>query len=107
MLSILESDWFWDLAGAPEYEGLNFFLIDTEVRGKVERKHLQNWIRQEKLGPSTSLLAPIVELLKTHETVTLVTDEDGLASLVSLHISPIELVNPHPDAKLIQIRELN
>lgn len=104
MASILQSDWFWDLVGAPEYAGLDFFLVDREVRGKVEPKHLRDWIREKKLGPSTSLLAPIVELLSTYETVTLVTDEKGVTSLASLDISPIELADAHPEAKLLQLR---
>lgn len=105
MSSILASNWFWGLVGVPEYEGLEFFLVDREVRGKVEQKHLQDWICRERLGPSTSLLAPIVELLETYETVPLVTDEDGFTSLASLHISPIELVDAYPKAKLLQLRQ--
>ncbi|ESY01513.1 hypothetical protein [Mesorhizobium sp. LNJC405B00] len=103
MSSILESAWFWGLLDAPEYDDLDFFLIDNVVRGRVKRGHLREWIAVEKLGQSTSLFAPIVELLATHETITLVTDQDGIAGLVGLNSSPIELVDAHQLVRLLRL----
>ncbi|RWP58168.1 hypothetical protein [Mesorhizobium sp.] len=103
MSSILESDWFGSLVGAPEYDDLDFFLVDNVVRGRVKRGHLQEWIAAEKLGHSTSLFSPMAELLRSHEAITLVTDQDGAASLAGLNIAPIELVDAHPSVRLLRL----
>jgi hypothetical protein len=92
MSSILESA----LVGAPEYDHLDFLLIDNVVRGRVKRGHLREWIALEKLGQSCSLMA-------RHETVTLVTDQDGAGSLASLNSAPTELVDAHPMVRLLRL----
>lgn len=91
MASILASAWFQALIARPEYENLDFYLIDKELRGKLRHTALLDWIATNQLGSATSLAVSVEKLLAAHSSLTVITDEDGAGSLVNLRCQPIEL----------------
>ncbi|EJT01461.1 hypothetical protein [Rhizobium sp. CCGE 510] len=103
MSSILGSAWFQALIGQPEYEELDFYLIDKEIRGKLRRTALRDWIVANQLGSATSLAASVEELLAAHSSLTVITDDDGADSLMNLRCQPIELEGCPPGVRLLRL----
>ena len=66
-------------------------LIDQDVRAIVSGRELEQWLR------STSLAAPIEELLSQYEQIVVVTDDSGLKSLIGL--SHVRLESPLSEAR--------
>ena len=52
-------------------------IIDQDVRSVILGRELENWLAENDLGSSTSLNAPVAELLRQYEQVVVVTDESG------------------------------
>ena len=85
MQSILASEMLRDFLRKSPGDNARIAMIDQEVRTVVLSCELDRWFAENDLGSSTSLAAPIEELLSQYEQVIVVTDESGLQSLSALH----------------------
>jgi hypothetical protein len=103
MSAIIGSDWFWNfLESLPA--GTECALIDEQVRGFEQRQFLRRWFENNELGRATSLSGPVSELLGRCDTVTVVTDQDGLDSLRSSIKTDVIPCADHGDVRLVRVR---
>jgi hypothetical protein len=84
MESILASDVLRDFLARTGSDDTRIAIVDQDVRAIVAGRELERWLAENELGRSTSLAAPIAELLSQYEQVIVVTDEDGMRSLSAL-----------------------
>lgn len=92
MKSILASHKLCDFLAQSHSDDTRVAVIDQNVRAIVARREIERWLEENELGSSTSLAAPVAELLSQYEKVIVVTDESGLQTLSALH--HIRMANP-------------
>lgn len=85
MSSIFSSADFDDLLATWMAENRIIALIDREVRHYIKADDFTAWLSNHALGGGTALAAPVGELFVHDESVLVVTDAEGLASLESLN----------------------
>lgn len=64
-------------------------FIDREVRKIGKTNEFEEWYLNNKLGLSTSLSAPVRELISNYKQIVVITDDDGLRSLEDFNPEPI------------------
>ena len=104
MSNILEGDWFTKFIDNFENTPVNVALVDEEIRSLADISGVVDWLSHNMLGDSTSLSAPISDLLREYERLIVVTDSGGLNSLRDLAAVITELdVEDEKDLKLLRI----
>lgn len=105
MTSLLNSEWFWTTISAKRFEVCEFVLVDRQLRARVTRDGLRNWLRSEPLGSSTSLFETVYNLVQEREDVILLTDADGAASVFDLRGVPVEFEGMPAEANVLKFRK--
>jgi len=103
MKGILKSTWFSNFLGDFEHDISQLFLIDTTIIAVENRNMVHDWLSKNTLGTSTSLLAPITDLLKQHRQVFVITDNSGMKSLNDLSTMTRTLDVENTEVKLLMI----
>lgn len=104
MQSTLASRDLCDLLANFAGETTQIAMIDEDIRAFVVGSQIDQWLEDNPLGSSTSLVLPLARLLSEHDRIMLVTDEGGLASLGSIRYMRLE--NPldqASDALFVQL----
>ena len=104
MIGIHCSSWFRDFIGGREDRATKVAVVDRRIRAFETCESLKDWFDDNQLGFGTELSGPVTELLRDHDHVVVVTDQDGLDSLSGFDatIRELEGDNP-PNVKLLEI----
>ena len=104
MRGILESSWFKELVNKLEDGDFDVAVVDSEIREIVKPHDLMDWLGKHEYGPKTFLSGPVEELLRCRESVSIVTDNEGLDSLASETANiRKQKVEDSPDVLLLQV----
>lgn len=104
MRGILESIWFKMFVNKLEDGDFDVAVADSWIREIAKPHELRDWLEKHEYRPSTFLSGPVEKLLKRRESVSIVTDREGLDSL---EITPAKVrmqkVEDNPDVLLLQV----
>ena len=104
MRGILQSSWFKSFVNKLEGGDFDVAVVDSTIREIVKPHELLDWLGKHEYRPSTFLSGPVEKLIRCRESVSIVTDKEGLDSLKSIRAKiRVQKVEDNPDVLLLQV----
>ena len=104
MNGVLNSHWFAKFLSDLGDAAAEFVLVDDSVRDTVPAQGFAEWRVRNRLQPHTALGDPVRQMLRSHASVLVVTDQEGFDTLARIN-ARIEYCTPRgaPDVMLVQV----
>ena len=104
MTAIMNCEWFSGFLGDLDVASAEIILVDYRIRAIVSPGSFSEWRSTNRLHCSTALHGPVSEILRQCERVVVVTDQEGLDSLMGLDAKiEISKIGGDPDVTLLHV----
>ena len=104
MRSIMNCGWFSSFLSDLDVASSRILLVDCRIRAIVNAGSFSEWVSTNELRPFTALHGPVSEILRKYERVVVVTDHEGLDSLMRLDAKiAISRIGADQQVTLVQV----